>query len=156
MTVTSNSAASESTKKRREKPQSKDILVDANLRLKHGIRYGLVGRNGTGKSSKFVGSPYSPPILTSLQALLRAIADRLIPGLSSPTMTISSMDQIAEDGEQQAESSSIRENGQSPSLKLKTILEFVIDSDDQKRVILSELQGEICTTNVLPQASAGC
>jgi ABC-type polysaccharide/polyol phosphate transport system ATPase subunit len=30
---------------------AKDILVDSHLKLKSGVRYGLVGRNGTGKSS---------------------------------------------------------------------------------------------------------
>ncbi|KAF3481102.1 ATP-binding cassette sub-family F member 3 [Arthroderma uncinatum] len=41
-----------------------EILNGATLRLKAGVHYGLVGRNGTGKST-----------------LLRAMADRLIPGL---------------------------------------------------------------------------
>ncbi|EEQ27134.1 conserved hypothetical protein [Microsporum canis CBS 113480] len=41
-----------------------EILTSATLRLKAGVHYGLVGRNGTGKST-----------------LLRAMADRLIPGL---------------------------------------------------------------------------
>ena len=30
----------------------KDILVDAHLRLKSDVSYGLVGRNGQGKSSE--------------------------------------------------------------------------------------------------------
>jgi hypothetical protein len=34
--------------------EGKEILVDAHLRLKYGQRYGLLGRNGTGKSSKFI------------------------------------------------------------------------------------------------------
>ena len=34
--------------------EGKEILVDAHLRLKYGQRYGLLGRNGTGKSSKFL------------------------------------------------------------------------------------------------------
>ncbi|TDL18835.1 P-loop containing nucleoside triphosphate hydrolase protein [Rickenella mellea] len=41
-----------------------DLLVDAHLRLKAGVHYALVGRNGEGKST-----------------LLKAISDRLIPGL---------------------------------------------------------------------------
>lgn len=30
-----------------------DIVVDADLKLKHGVHYGLLGRNGSGKSSMF-------------------------------------------------------------------------------------------------------
>ncbi|KAL1756909.1 P-loop containing nucleoside triphosphate hydrolase protein [Schizophyllum commune] len=41
-----------------------DILIDSHLRLKEDMHYGLVGRNGEGKST-----------------LLRAIADKLIPGI---------------------------------------------------------------------------
>lgn len=40
------------------------LLDDAHLRIKEGMHYGLVGRNGTGKST-----------------LLKAMADRIIPGL---------------------------------------------------------------------------
>ena len=31
---------------------NKELLVDAHLRLKSGIRYGMVGQNGVGKSGK--------------------------------------------------------------------------------------------------------
>jgi ABC-type molybdenum transport system ATPase subunit/photorepair protein PhrA len=30
-----------------------EVLVDASLKLKEGVRYGLIGRNGCGKSSTF-------------------------------------------------------------------------------------------------------
>ncbi|TFK35712.1 P-loop containing nucleoside triphosphate hydrolase protein [Crucibulum laeve] len=43
----------------------KDLLVDAHLRLKAGVHYALIGRNGEGKST-----------------LLTAISRRLIPGIS--------------------------------------------------------------------------
>ncbi|GAB1526943.1 hypothetical protein RhiTH_010117 [Rhizoctonia solani] len=42
----------------------RDILIDAHLRLKTGVKYGLVGRNGQGKST-----------------ILKAIADKIIPGI---------------------------------------------------------------------------
>ncbi|KAG2450914.1 hypothetical protein HYH02_004746 [Chlamydomonas schloesseri] len=42
----------------------RELLTDAVLYLKSGVRYGLIGRNGTGKST-----------------LLRALADKTIPGL---------------------------------------------------------------------------
>ncbi|KAI0091739.1 P-loop containing nucleoside triphosphate hydrolase protein [Irpex rosettiformis] len=44
----------------------RELITDARLKLKEGIRYALVGRNGTGKST-----------------LLQAIADKLIPGIST-------------------------------------------------------------------------
>ncbi|EJD53221.1 P-loop containing nucleoside triphosphate hydrolase protein [Auricularia subglabra TFB-10046 SS5] len=43
---------------------NEDLLVDAHVRFKAGVRYGLVGRNGEGKST-----------------LLQAISKKLIPGL---------------------------------------------------------------------------
>lgn len=44
----------------------KQLLNDAHLRIKEGVKYGLVGKNGAGKST-----------------LLRALGDGLIPGLPS-------------------------------------------------------------------------
>jgi ATP-binding cassette subfamily F protein 3 len=38
-----------------------DLLVDAHLRLKEGVRYGLVGQNGVGKTSTFPSSSRSRP-----------------------------------------------------------------------------------------------
>lgn len=32
----------------------KELLVDAHLRLKPGVRYGMVGQNGVGKSGKYI------------------------------------------------------------------------------------------------------
>ncbi|KAG8737784.1 hypothetical protein FRC10_007811 [Ceratobasidium sp. 414] len=43
---------------------NRDILVDAHLRLKANVRYGLVGRNGQGKST-----------------ILKALAEKIIPGV---------------------------------------------------------------------------
>ena len=40
-----------------------ELLADAHLKLREGVHYALVGRNGSGKS-----------------VLLRTIADKLIPG----------------------------------------------------------------------------
>ncbi|KAI2834822.1 hypothetical protein CBS147321_10514 [Aspergillus niger] len=60
-----------STTKGKSKAKSKDgieILSNAELSLKEGRRYALVGRNGTGKST-----------------LLRSIAEKLIPGIPENT-----------------------------------------------------------------------
>ncbi|KAG8909660.1 hypothetical protein FRC00_009698, partial [Tulasnella sp. 408] len=55
-----------------------DLLADANLRLKAGVHYALVGRNGEGKST-----------------LLKAIADKVIPGIPD-NLRILLIDQVAE------------------------------------------------------------
>ncbi|KAL6237753.1 hypothetical protein BDW75DRAFT_60583 [Aspergillus navahoensis] len=46
------------------KADERELISDAHLRLKVGVHYGLIGRNGTGKST-----------------LLRAVADKLVPGI---------------------------------------------------------------------------
>jgi len=45
--------------KSKAKAQGKELINDAHLRLKAGVRYGLLGRNGTGKSSTRI-SPALP------------------------------------------------------------------------------------------------
>ncbi|KAJ7853880.1 P-loop containing nucleoside triphosphate hydrolase protein [Mycena leptocephala] len=54
----------------------RELISSSHLRLKQGVRYGLVGRNGSGKST-----------------LLTAIADKLIPGLS-PSIRILLLSQV--------------------------------------------------------------
>ncbi|XHG07423.1 hypothetical protein AWENTII_010571 [Aspergillus wentii] len=44
--------ASKSKGKSKAKNEGRELLVDAHLRLKSGVHYGLIGRNGTGKSSR--------------------------------------------------------------------------------------------------------
>ncbi|GKZ52870.1 hypothetical protein AnigIFM49718_003522 [Aspergillus niger] len=83
-----------STTKGKSKAKSKDgieILSNAELSLKEGRRYALVGRNGTGKSSESNPARHINPSqgLTSLPrlktALLRSIAEKLIPGIPENT-----------------------------------------------------------------------
>jgi len=53
--VTSGDKAPETTAKKskaKAKSEGTEILVNAKLRLKGGQRYALLGRNGSGKSSK--------------------------------------------------------------------------------------------------------
>ncbi|KAJ5099974.1 hypothetical protein N7532_006975 [Penicillium argentinense] len=75
ITVTSSSPGStddgSKTKakgKSKAKAQGRELISDGHLRLKAGIHYGLLGRNGTGKST-----------------LLRAMAEKLIPGIPHAT-----------------------------------------------------------------------
>lgn len=55
--VTSPAPAEDATKskvkgKSKAKSAGRELICDGHLRLKGGIHYGLLGRNGTGKSSK--------------------------------------------------------------------------------------------------------
>ena len=55
--VTSSAPAEDANKskvkgKSKAKAEGRELISDGHLRLKGGIHYGLLGRNGTGKSSK--------------------------------------------------------------------------------------------------------
>ncbi|WEW59790.1 hypothetical protein PRK78_005270 [Emydomyces testavorans] len=50
-TTLDSSTSPKSRKQKARRSPGKEILSNANLRLKPGVHYGLVGRNGTGKSS---------------------------------------------------------------------------------------------------------
>ncbi|KAF3398456.1 Molybdenum cofactor biosynthesis protein 1 [Penicillium rolfsii] len=114
LSITITSAAAESSEeaskskvkgKSKAKASGKELIADAHLRLKGGVHYGLLGRNGTGKST-----------------LLRAIADKLIPGIPHVTR-ISILQQTGVDDE----------SGGYGSLKLdKTVLEAVLSSDETR------------------------
>ena len=61
LSITITSAGADSTDeaskskvkgKSKAKAAGKELISDAHLRLKGGVHYGLLGRNGTGKSSK--------------------------------------------------------------------------------------------------------
>jgi ABC-type hemin transport system ATPase subunit len=59
ITVTGRVEHQLGTLKKANHAESKEILADAHLKLKPGVRYGLFGRNGTGKSSaSYLGSNY--------------------------------------------------------------------------------------------------
>lgn len=71
----------------------KEILGDARIRLKNGVKYGLIGR-----------SVFSGHVLTKLMSrngcgkstVLKALADRLIPGIP-PSLRIHIVSQVEED-----------------------------------------------------------
>lgn len=121
----------------------RELLQNAHLRIKEGVHYGLVGRNGSGKSCE----PALPLLLRSTglaltfplssfpnghpTALLRALADRLIPGLPTnlKILLVSQLetDLLAADGAQGA---------------AKTVLQVVMDSDRARARAEREMQGE--------------
>jgi len=94
-------------------------LTGAELRLKAGTHYGLLGRNGTGKST-----------------LLRAMAQQLIPGLSRDTR-ISILQQTATEGVP-SESGGIKIPTSSSG---KTVLQQVVESDVSRNIVLQDLKG---------------
>lgn len=49
---TDTSSKSKPKGKSKAKAEARELIVDTHLRLKPGVHYGFIGRNGTGKSSK--------------------------------------------------------------------------------------------------------
>lgn len=54
-----DSKAKKSKAKSKSRAEARELILDAHLRLKAGMHYGLIGRNGTGKSSMLIKSPPS-------------------------------------------------------------------------------------------------
>ncbi|KAJ8058556.1 hypothetical protein OCU04_012734 [Sclerotinia nivalis] len=106
----------------KSKAEGLEILSNASLKLKAGICYALIGRNGTGKST-----------------LLKAIAEKLIPGIPVQTR-ISILQQTDADSKESDEegSSENAESGEKRGSKL-SVLEEVIDRATSR----SEIQHEV-------------
>ncbi|KAF2752747.1 putative ABC ATPase [Pseudovirgaria hyperparasitica] len=99
-----------------------DILVDADLKLKSGVHYGLLGRNGTGKST-----------------LLHAMAAKLIPGLSSATKIALLQQYVSDRQTKSGPSARITFNGSTGPSMQHNALEYVIQSNTTKIDIESKL-----------------
>jgi ABC-type dipeptide/oligopeptide/nickel transport system ATPase subunit len=52
ITVTSGAGKAAAKPKGKARAEGLEILANANLKLKAGVHYALIGRNGTGKSSE--------------------------------------------------------------------------------------------------------
>jgi ATPase subunit of ABC transporter with duplicated ATPase domains len=94
-----------------------EILANAKLRLKEGQRYALVGRNGTGKST-----------------LLKAIAEKLIPGIPENTR-IAILQQTRLDGQ---------DGNPEPKGKSSTgstVLQEVVERATAKLAVEKEING---------------
>ena len=50
--ATDSSSKPKSKGKSKAKAEARELIVDTHLRLKPGVHYGFIGRNGTGKSSE--------------------------------------------------------------------------------------------------------
>ncbi|KAJ7693913.1 P-loop containing nucleoside triphosphate hydrolase protein [Mycena rosella] len=90
----------------------RELISASHLRLKQGIRYGLVGRNGSGKST-----------------LLSAIADKLIPGLS-PSIRILLLSQVED-------SARATDN---PGAESISVLQHVVKGDKQRQAAVEEFE----------------
>ncbi|KAJ5382172.1 hypothetical protein N7517_000083 [Penicillium concentricum] len=102
---TGDASKSKTKGKSKAKAAGRELISDAHLRLKAGVHYGLLGRNGTGKST-----------------LLRAMAEKLIPGIPHPTrMAIL----------QQTDEQNDKPFGEDPNQD-KTVLEAVLSSDETR------------------------
>ncbi|RHZ47969.1 hypothetical protein CDV55_100606 [Aspergillus turcosus] len=93
--------------KSKSKAEARELIVDAHLRLKAGVHYGLIGRNGTGKST-----------------LLRAMADKLVPGIPHPTRIA-----ILQQTETEDEVRTFECEGDDRGRRNLPVLEYVMSSD---------------------------
>ncbi|KAE8392320.1 P-loop containing nucleoside triphosphate hydrolase protein [Aspergillus alliaceus] len=103
--------------KAKGKPDTRELISDAHLRLKAGVHYGLIGRNGTGKST-----------------LLRAMADKLVPGI--PHSTRIAILQQTDAASQEDLKSFALEDGE---VQKKTVLEYVLSSDHSRNEVVRKM-----------------
>ncbi|KZF25583.1 putative ABC transporter [Xylona heveae TC161] len=111
--ISSNEAASTKTKdkiKAKLKSKGRELVTDAHLRLKGGRHYGLVGRNGTGKST-----------------ILRAMSEKIIPGIPYSTR-IAILQQIG-DEDQSGHTRPAKSGIENEDM---TVLQKVMQSDEAK------------------------
>ncbi|KAI9714517.1 MAG: hypothetical protein M1820_000478 [Bogoriella megaspora] len=100
-----------------------EILVDADLKLKGGVHYGLLGRNGTGKST-----------------LLRAMDTKIIPGVSLATRIALLQQTSADDGPPQGSNASMSTPDESLN---KSALNYILQNDMVRNEIKADLNGEL-------------
>ena len=122
LTITIASANPETTSSSTTKGKSKakseglEILNGAELRLKAGTHYALLGRNGTGKST-----------------ILRAISEKLIPGIPLRTR-ISILQQTGE-----IEEASSADQSSQACISNKPVLQYVVEGDVYRNELVHEL-----------------
>ncbi|OQD82238.1 hypothetical protein PENANT_c022G00085 [Penicillium antarcticum] len=102
--LTEDTSKAKTKGKSKAKAAGRELISDAHLRLKAGIHYGLLGRNGTGKST-----------------LLRAMAEKLIPGIPHATR----MAILQQTDDQDNELGTVTNQD-------KTVLESVLSSDESR------------------------
>ncbi|KAI2465577.1 P-loop containing nucleoside triphosphate hydrolase protein [Annulohypoxylon bovei var. microspora] len=103
--------------KAKAKSEGTEILNNAKLRLKAGQRYALIGRNGTGKST-----------------LLKAIAEKLIPGIPEETRVVILQQTDAGDVNTDDGPATTPDNGEGP-----VVLEEVVERATAKQEVQREI-----------------
>ncbi|KAL2864773.1 ABC-F family ATP-binding cassette domain-containing protein [Aspergillus lucknowensis] len=106
--------------KSKAKAEARELISDAHLRLKAGIHYGLVGRNGTGKST-----------------LLRAMADKLVPGIPHLTR-IAILQQTDTEAQEGLQTFGKGGQGQRDD-ESKPVLEYAISSDHHRNEVVAKM-----------------
>ena len=125
--------------------QGIDIITDIDLKLKPGVHYGLIGRNGSGKSNKFTRKyaslhKYLPWRFTYRHpTLLRVIATKIIPGLPD-SIRITILQQTASDDDAPDTPLSLRADTRDPMKR--TPLQKIIESDTARNDIQLDLHGQ--------------
>ncbi|RAL16916.1 ABC-F family ATP-binding cassette domain-containing protein [Aspergillus homomorphus CBS 101889] len=117
---TAESSTADIKSKRKAKAEARELISDAHLRLKAGVHYGLVGRNGTGKST-----------------LLRAIADKLVPGIPHATR-LAILQQTDADLENGDNGPGATEGEGDKRLDLP-VLEYVLAGDEYKNGVVRKI-----------------
>ncbi|KAL3467538.1 P-loop containing nucleoside triphosphate hydrolase protein [Aspergillus heterothallicus] len=115
-----DSAKAKSKGKSKFKAEARELISDAHLRLKAGTHYGLVGRNGTGKST-----------------LLRAMADKLVPGIPHLTRIAILQQTDAEAQERQPAFGNERQKQRDD--ESKPVLEYAISSDHHRNQVIGKM-----------------
>ncbi|KAG9247402.1 P-loop containing nucleoside triphosphate hydrolase protein [Calycina marina] len=111
ITITSAPKPGLSKLKSKARSEGLELLVNANLKLKAGVHYALVGRNGTGKST-----------------ILKAVAEKLIPGIPIQTR-IAILQQVTSGNDRSGETV-----GTGPN-----VLETIIDRATSRNEIQHEI-----------------
>ncbi|PKX93686.1 ABC-F family ATP-binding cassette domain-containing protein [Aspergillus novofumigatus IBT 16806] len=112
-----DSKAKKSKSKSKSKAEARELIVDAHLRLKSGVHYGLIGRNGTGKST-----------------LLRAMADKLVPGIPHPTRIA-----ILQQTETEGEVRTFQCEEEDRNRRDLPVLEYVMSSDRFRNEVVRKM-----------------
>ncbi|KAL3486831.1 P-loop containing nucleoside triphosphate hydrolase protein [Aspergillus germanicus] len=115
-----DSAKAKTKGKSKAKAEARELISDAHLRLKAGTHYGLVGRNGTGKST-----------------LLRAMADKLVPGIPHLTRIAILQQTDAEAQEGLQAFGDERQNQRHD--ESKPVLEYAISSDHHRNEVIGKM-----------------
>ncbi|PWY89991.1 P-loop containing nucleoside triphosphate hydrolase protein [Aspergillus heteromorphus CBS 117.55] len=102
--------------KSKAKAETRELITQGHLRLKEGVCYGLIGRNGTGKST-----------------LLRAMADKLIPGIPHATRIA-----ILQQTESSLDACDNNTNNDSGG-RNKAVLEYVLNTDRYKNEVVHKI-----------------